>query len=45
MWQGRVAASLLPEAWMMQEPVYVGLDVAKATLDVALRPSDERCPQ
>jgi transposase len=27
---------------MSQEPVYVGLEVAKATLDVALRPSDAR---
>lgn len=27
---------------MTPEPVFVGLDVAKATLEVALRPSDER---
>lgn len=41
MWQGRVATSARPEDVMSQGPVHVGLDVAKATLDVALRPSEE----
>ena len=27
---------------MEQEPIYVGIDVAKAQVDVAVRPTDDR---
>ena len=40
--QGRVATRpLAAEGAMNPEPVFVGLDVSKATLDVALRPTGE----
>ena len=39
--QGRVATSHAAGAVMSIE-IFVGLDVAKARLDVALRPSSER---